>query len=62
MSSGGEEEFPLFHVPCVFTTMSGYINIGSFGFRIKKCNTLRDENCGSWFGLFILLTLLLAER
>lgn len=42
MSFGTEQEFPLSHV--FLFAISGYIKIGSFGFRIKKLNTLRDEN------------------
>lgn len=48
MSFGTEQEFPLPHV--FLFAISGYIKIGSFGFRIKNLNTLMDENCGSWFG------------
>lgn len=45
-----EQEFPLSHV--FLFAISGYIKIGSFGFRINNFNALRDENCVSWFGRF----------
>lgn len=44
MSFGTEQEFPLSHV---FLFAISNIKIGSFGFLIKKFNTLKDENCGS---------------
>lgn len=49
MSFGTEQEFPLSHV--FLFAISGYMKIGLFDFRIEKFNTLRDKNCGCWFGL-----------
>lgn len=53
MSFGTEQEFSLSHV--FLFAISGYIKIGSFGFRIKKFNTLKDEDDGSCFGLSFCL-------